>query len=225
MLVGPGEVAGLLGWDRSTLPVVRQQHGTRREGARLEQAQVVGVDPVAEQVLATAQDHREEDDPELIDQVAREQEVDQVGAAVGDEVAARLRLEPRDLLAGVAAKDGRVRPVGLLERLRDDVFRRAVDEVLQSARLGPGGPEGGPDVVRGPAEEERLRAERLLPVVVLELLVGHLHRPAVPPVPVLLEAGRLHDPVEGHELGDDQSHRGYVGAAAPRPCPVRSPGR
>ena len=186
---------------------------------------MVGVDPVAEQVLATAQDHREEDDPELIDQVAREQEVDQVGAAVGDEVAARLRLEPRDLLAGVAAKDGRVRPVGLLERLRDDVFRRAVDEVLQSARLGPGGPEGGPDVVRGPAEEERLRAERLLPVVVLELLVGHLHRPAVPPVTVLLEAGRLHDPVEGHELGDDQSHRGYVGAAAPRPCPVRSPGR
>ena len=48
----------------------------------------MGVDPVAELVLTAAQYHRVEKQPVLVDQVVFEQFVDEIGAAVDQQVAA-----------------------------------------------------------------------------------------------------------------------------------------
>ena len=95
-------------------------------GPRVGQAQVVGVDPVAEQALAAAEDDRVDEQPVLVDQVVAQELVDEVRAAVDEEVAAGLRLQLPDLGGHVAGDDRRVVPVGPLERVRDDVLRDAV---------------------------------------------------------------------------------------------------
>src|SRR5207249_4936617 len=63
-----------------------------------------------------------------------------------------------------------------------------------------------PDVERRSPEEERPRSGDLPAAERLELGVADPHRPAVPTGAMLFEPRRLHDPVEGHELDDDEPH-------------------
>ena len=63
---------------------------------------MVGIDPVAEHPLAAPQDDRVEREPVFVDQVMAQELVDQIRAAIHDEVTARLRLELRDLGGDVA---------------------------------------------------------------------------------------------------------------------------
>ena len=186
---------------------VREQDDARAERARLDQAQVVRVDPVAEQVLAAAQDDRVDEQPVLVDQVVAQQLVDQVRAAVHQQVAARLRLQRPDLGGHVARDDRRVAPVGPLERVRHDVLRDAVHPVGQFGVAAAGRrPERRPDLPGPAAQQERVGRHRLGLVVDLVLVVLDAQRPRVPAAPVLVEPGRLDDAVDGHERGHDQPH-------------------
>ena len=72
---------------------------------------MVGFYAVPEQVLPAAEDHRVEEEPELVDQIVGEQRVDQIGAAVHQQVASGPLFEPSDLGDDVAAEDGGVGPV------------------------------------------------------------------------------------------------------------------
>ena len=99
-----------------------------------DQAQVVGVDPIAEQALAAAQDDRVDEEAVLVDQVVAQELVDQVGAAVDEQLAARLRLQLRDLGGHVAREDRRVVPVGAFQRVGHDVLRDARSSSRSSRR-------------------------------------------------------------------------------------------
>jgi hypothetical protein len=133
--------------------------------------------------------------------------VDQVGTAVHQQLAARLRLELRDLARDVARDDRRVVPVGPLQRVGDDVFRDAV-HALGQLRVGfPGSrPEGRPDLPRPTAQQERTGGHRLALVVDLIVIGLEPECPGVPATPMLVEPGRLDDPVERHERRHDQLH-------------------
>jgi hypothetical protein len=73
-----------------------------------------------------------------------------------------------------------------------------------------GRPEGGPDLVGRAAEEDRVCGEQLVEVPSLVLRILAAEGPGVAAVPMLVEAGTLHDAVEGHERGEDQAHLGMV---------------
>ena len=160
-----------------------------------------------ERAQAAADHHREDHQPQLVDELVFDQRFDQGGAA-GDEdrgsLAGLQLADPVDVL--VACDQVRVLP---LERLRqgrgDDVLRHRVDLLGElPLALRPG---AGEAFVGHPAEQVRLRLERL---VEFELGLLGAHVIAHPSRVGMggLAARRLGHPVEGDELGDHQSgHR------------------
>lgn len=64
--------------------------------------------------------NRVDDQSVLVDQAFADQPVDEGRAAVGDDHAARLALEPVDVASEHAAGDPALRPVGMGERPRED---------------------------------------------------------------------------------------------------------
>jgi hypothetical protein len=81
---------------------VDEQHHAGGERAGVGQAQVVRVDPIAEQVLPAAEDHGVDEEAVLVHQVMLEELVDEIRAAEDHQVAAGELLEPRDLGVDVA---------------------------------------------------------------------------------------------------------------------------
>ena len=79
----------------------------------------------AEQALADAYNHRKLPDAQCIDEIALEQGLEEVAAAVDLNLAAILCLELRDLLGNVALEQVRVVPGDLFERPRSDELRPA----------------------------------------------------------------------------------------------------
>ena len=168
---------------------------------------MVRLDAIAEEMLPAPQDDGEEEEPELVHEVVLEEPVDEVGAAVDEQVTLPLRLEPPDLLGQVAAKEEGVRQLGPDKGLRHDVLRNVDDPLLEPPGVGAGAPERRPDLVGRPSEEQCGGALRVLLVEALELIIADPQGPRVPPVAVLLEPGRLHDPVDRQEVGDHEPHR------------------
>jgi hypothetical protein len=151
-------------------------------------------------------DDRIDHQPVLVDEVVAQQLVDQVRAAVHEEIAARLRLQLRDLGRHVARDDDRVVPVGTLEGVGDDVLANAV-HALGERGIGDGrGPERRPDLPGPPAQQERLRAHRQVHVVDLILVALDTQRPRIAAASMLVESRRLDDAVDGHERGHDELH-------------------
>lgn len=107
---------------------------------------------LSEQLLAGAEQDREDLQPELVDEVVLEHGLDEVAAAVDLQLRAIFPLELPDLRRYVAAnKDGRL-PVGINRPVRNDVLRRLVDA---GARLVVAlRPVAGEDVVGLMAEEQ-----------------------------------------------------------------------
>src|SRR5882757_10386450 len=86
---GELEVAGL---HRAVGPVVRHDHAGR-EGSRLDQLQPGGRSTVAEQALALAEHHREDQHAQLVDQALPPQCLEQVARALNKKVRAVLALQ------------------------------------------------------------------------------------------------------------------------------------
>ena len=197
---------------------VGEEDDAGSEGARRDQAQLVHVDPIAEQALAAAQDDRVDEEAELVDQVVAQELVDEIRTAVDEELAARLRLQRRDLVGHIAREDRRVVPVGAFQRVGHDVLRDGV-HLLGHLDVATAGrrPERRPDLPRPPAQQKRVRGHRLGPVVDLVLVGLDPKGPRVAPGPVLVEPGRLDDAVEGHEGSHDELHdRRLVGGIGRR---------
>jgi hypothetical protein len=124
---------------------------------------------------------------------------------VDGEDALLLLLELRDRLYDVSAEHRRVVPLRVLERRRDDVLRHVVEPVGELAlALRPGVGEAPPG---DPAEQQRVRLERLVELELVALLAAaDLEAPAG--VLVVLRPARVLDyAVERHEFGyDDLCH-------------------
>lgn len=162
--------------------------------------------PSPKQVLTAAEDHQIEEKPIFVDQVVLKQRVDQISAAVDQEVAGRLVLEPGDLPHHVTRDQRRVVPIRLLERGRHHVFGDLVHPPHQLLVPGGGWPERGPDLIRLPAEQEGLGAEHEILVEPAVLVVLNAQRPCVLPVAVLVVARPFDYTVHCHECSDDQLH-------------------
>ena len=85
----------------------------------------------AEQALASANNHRKLPDAQRIDEIALEQGLEEVAAAVDLNLAAILCLELRDLLGNVALEQVRVVPGDLFERPRSDELRPDVEDAAK----------------------------------------------------------------------------------------------
>jgi len=111
---------------------------------------------------------------------------------------------PRHLLDGVARQRLGV-PLEPVEARGHDELRQAVHAVGKAFLVGHRRPGGSKMLVAPTPEEKSIRLlqdrERLVAHVGAEVR----HRPLVLAVLVLLAARRLHDAVEGDELGDDHS--------------------
>ena len=90
--------------------LVDEQDHAAGEGARVHQAQVVGVDLIAEEMLPAAEDDREQHQPILVDEVVLHQVCDELCASIAGDVPAGLALQVRDLLDQVSADEAGIGP-------------------------------------------------------------------------------------------------------------------
>src|SRR6187200_2375629 len=92
------------------------EHGdTVADELRVEQAQRLLRGSVAEQALALAEQDWEDHQAQLVDEIALEQALDQLGATGDEDDPVDLAVQPRHLVRQVAAEDGRVLPARFLQ--------------------------------------------------------------------------------------------------------------
>ena len=102
----------------------------------------------AEESLAGAEHHREDEQPEFIDQVVLQQRLQRVGAAPGVQGAAGLLPELPDSGDGVAPDQAGVVPGDLLQAARQHVLGPRVERCGNGIiGVGDPGPEVGEDIV------------------------------------------------------------------------------
>ena len=166
---------------------------------------------LAEEALARPEHDREDDQPQLVDQVVLDQRSPELMAGRDDDLSVQLLLEPRDLGHHVAREDRRVVPLGIHERRGHDVLGHAVQPVRELA--GPGPPPRAEVLIASPAEQPCLGAQRLVERHLgprFQVLAPELDEPAAQPE--ALRAVRVLDhSVERHVLRaahHDLSHLG-----------------
>src|SRR5919107_3034976 len=180
-------------------PLVDQHEHAVADDLRLLQPQVASLGLLLEGLLARPEDHREDHQVDLVDEVALDQLLHQPVAPRHLQLAVELLLQLAHLGRRVAAvEDRRVVPLGVLERRRDDELRHRVELVGELAlALWPGAGEAliGSQPYQQTVGLPRLVQLELIPVVSAVELEG--------PTRVLesrLASRRLHDAVERYEL-------------------------
>src|SRR5215212_1066028 len=159
-----------------------------------------------EDLLPGAEDDREDHQVKVVEEVVLEEAVDEHRASVNDDVPVELVLELPDRVGEAAVEDGRVLPLGVLERARHHVLRHRVELLSEPLLVGPLGPGRGEALVSDPPEQQCIAVMELLEFVLVLALVRELERPVGVAV-ALLAAGSLHHAVDRHELGcDHPSH-------------------
>jgi hypothetical protein len=109
---------GFVDEDLDAVPYDRgrpQSHALLRRGA-------------SEEALPLPEDHRIDDEPELVQEIMLEESLHQRGAAVNDDGSAVPLAQAADFLHEVTAEDRRVAPLGRAQGRGDDVFGHAVRE-------------------------------------------------------------------------------------------------
>src|SRR4051794_31979640 len=186
-------------------PLVDEELDAVAEGPRLPEPQPLGLAGAAEEPLARADDHRIDEQVEGIDEVVLDQRLGKLRAAVNEDVPLVPLLEAPYLLDDIAAENRRVRPLGILQRGRDDVLRHRVEVVGELALEIR--PARGEPLVGDPPEQLRGGGHRL---VDLELIAFRTAGEAVSPADPLERlraARRLDNTIHRHVLGhDDPSH-------------------
>src|SRR5215218_5661807 len=174
---------------------------------------------VGEQPRALADDHRADQQGELVDQLVGEEPADQVAAAVHLQLASRLGLQLADGGREVTGEDGRVRPLQVGEGGRGHVLglgvQRRPDGLVVAARIRPGSPGAGEDPVGPPAEQERIGSLIDLVQKRAALVVEQRRDPAAAlesaPAVLLRPAQSLHHAVDGdHRDGRELHDRGSL---------------
>src|SRR5688500_6338499 len=180
-------------------PLVDQHEHAVADDLRLLQPQVASIGLLLEDLLARPEDHREDHQVDLVDEVALDQLLHQSVAPRHLQLAVELLLQLAHLGRRVAAvEDRRVVPLGVLERRRDDELRHRVELLGELAlALRPGAGEaliGSQPYLQGVCLPRLVQLE-LIPFVSAVELEG--------PTRVLesrLAPWRLHDAVERYEL-------------------------
>jgi hypothetical protein len=173
---------------------------------------------VAEQFLAAAEQDREDEEVELVDQAGREQRLDQHGAALGQQIRPVALLEPGDRRRHVAFEPHAIGPVERRGGGGGDIFG---DGVEQAGRLLFGERPMGGENLPGLATEQQVERPR----EALAQRLAHHFVPigAGPPAEaetagrILLGSARcLHHAVQADESGaDDPPHRASSAATSP----------
>src|SRR5262249_10072834 len=137
----------------------------------------------------------------------RMQCVDDFAASVDQKVLARLLLQPGNFLDEIPLEQRAVPRQRLLEGLRGNVLREGVhpngELALGVFHRGPG---GGETLERHAPEQQRVAREQLVALLLRELVVEMLARPAAV-LDLANAAGIGHDAVDGHVLRcNDLSH-------------------
>src|SRR3954451_6108747 len=117
-------------WNAGTVrrPLRRRDElvGEKGEAAtdrlRIDEAHGLLVAGLAEEALAGPEHDREDDQPQLVDQVVRDQRAPELVAGRDDDLSVQLLLELRDLGHDVALEDCRVVPLWIFEGRRHDVL-------------------------------------------------------------------------------------------------------
>ena len=110
---------------------------------------------LAEEAFAGPEHDREDDQPQLVDQVVLDERAPELIAGVDDDVAVQLLLQLRDLGHHVARQDRGVAPAGRVEGRGHDVLGQAVQPVRPLA--GPGQPPFGEPLVAPPTQQQGRR--------------------------------------------------------------------
>ena len=90
------------------------------EGPRLDELEMERLRQLCEDRHSLAKGGGLDVEPVLVDQALADERAGKSGAAIGDDVAAGLRLDALDFLDQVPAGDARLRPLSPLEGLRED---------------------------------------------------------------------------------------------------------
>src|SRR5216683_4506186 len=124
-----------------------------REGSRFDQVKRYVRAVVGEQPRALADDHRDDEQIHLVDEVVLKQPPGQGAAAVHLQLTRRLGLQLADGRREVTGEDGRVRPARFGERVRCDVLGLCVQGTYDGvSQIFPHAPVAGEELVGPPAE-------------------------------------------------------------------------
>src|ERR687889_1607612 len=180
-------------------PLVDQHEHAVADDLRLLQPQVASLGLLLEGLLARPEDHREDHQVDLVDEVALDQLLHQSVTTRHLQLAVELLLQLAHLGRRVAAvEDRRVVPLRVLERPRDDELRHRVELVGELAlALRPG---AGEALIGSKPYQQGVGLPRL---VQLELIAGVSAVELEGPTRVLesrLAPRRLHYTVERYEL-------------------------
>jgi len=170
--------------------------------------------PNRQHTLSAPQCQRIHRQVQLVDQVVLEQGVDELAAAVGQNILARLRLQCTHRLDHVVADDRSVAPRWLLERLRYHVLLRWIHEIAERVARRHRLERLGVRHVGAPTQQESIYIFHQLAEMPANVIVPVRQRPAAvlkPAISILiLAARRLHHAVHCHELVNDQlSHNSF----------------
>src|SRR4051812_18622622 len=191
--------------DSSSLPhplIHLNLDAIRPDRSALGKRELEPVDAVREGALAASEERREEHQPELVDEIRLQERRHERAAPRDEDRAVGLVLELRDLLRDVLGDHGRVLPLRIRDRRRDDVLRIVVQ--LLGERAFAGGPRRREALVGDAPEELSLRVHELVELELVSLIAAVvLEGPAA--VLVALGTARiLEDSVDRDELCDDQ---------------------
>src|SRR5215813_7316051 len=96
------------------------------DGVRMDESQGLLAGGLAEKARSIPEYHREDHEPQLVDEVMLDQRVYELVTRVYKDFAANLLLQLRDLAHRIAAQDRRVGPFGNLQGGGHDVLGHAV---------------------------------------------------------------------------------------------------
>src|SRR5215469_2166406 len=175
----------------------------------MDKAQRLLVAGLAEKARSIPEYHREDHEPQLVDEVMLDQRAYELITRVHKDFTANLLLQLRDLAHRVAVEDRRVGPFGIFQSGGHDVLGHAVQLVRPLATAGL--PPRGEPLVAAPSQQQGLGAQRLIgldPGPFLEILAPELAEPAAEPE-TLRTIWILDDPIERDIRGDNNfSHFG-----------------
>src|ERR687889_971710 len=183
-------------------PLVDQHEHAVADDLRLLQPQVPSLWLLLKGLLARPEDHREDHQVDLVDEVALDQLLHQAVAPRHLQLAVELLLQLAHLGRRVAAvEDRRVVPLRVLERRRDDELRHRVELVGELAlALRPG---AGEALIGASADQQGVRLSGLVQLELVAVVTPvELERPTGVLEPGLASR-RLHHAVERYELRDN----------------------
>src|SRR6184192_1941843 len=188
-------------------------HPARRDLA-VKEFEAEGHCAISEQALPRPKRDWERLEPELVNEIALQQRLNQVAASVNLELRTTFGLELLDLGDDITVDEHRRFPIDIDRSVRDNVFRGRIDPLGNWVVSGSLRPIPSKDVVSSPAEEKVERVPHLLDHDAAAEVVEVAHGPSAvfeaSRRVFLRSTGSLHDSVECDEGQNNQSSHGSL---------------